>query len=92
MWWLLREIDVPARRWWREVALPVYPLLAVPAVLSAAALKTPLADSLLGLGVAGVASVSAYYLGVFAVGLDATERGEVRSVVGSIRARLKPAR
>ena len=91
MWWLLRELDVPARRWFGEVVAPVYPLLAVPALLSAGALLTPLSRTLTGLGAAGVVSVGAYYVVVFAFGLDSDERAEVGALAAALRGRFSSA-
>ncbi len=89
MWWLLRELKVPASRWVREVVVPVYPLLLVPLAVSVAGYFSPLSGSLIGLAAIGAASVAAYLLGVFAFGLSAAERSEVRALSGSVRQRLK---
>jgi O-antigen/teichoic acid export membrane protein len=88
MWWLLRELDVPARRWFGEVVLPVYPLLAIPALLSLGALFTPLAQTLVGLGVAGAASVGGYYVAILAFALKPDERRDLLSIVADVRGRF----
>jgi O-antigen/teichoic acid export membrane protein len=88
IWWLLRELKVPAGRWWREVVAPVYPLLVIPLGVSVWGYFSPLSGSLIGLATIGAASVAAYLAGLFAVGLSAVERTEIRAAVDSVRARL----
>ncbi|MDO9556424.1 MAG: oligosaccharide flippase family protein [Coriobacteriia bacterium] len=88
---LLREIDVPAKRWLRETMLPVYPLLVVPASISLLGLSTPLADSLVGLAALSVVSCGAYYVAMVAVGLSADERADLKSAADAVRHRVSAA-
>ena len=88
IWWLLRELDVPARRWWAEVVAPVYPLLVVPIGVSVAGLFSPLAGSLLGIALIGAVSCGAYFAGMFAVGLTGAERDDVRGFLSGVRGRF----
>jgi len=88
MWWLLRELKVPASRWGREVVAPVYPLLAIPLAVSAAGYFSPLSGSLIGLAAIGALSVGAYLAALFAVGLSDVERSEIRGAINIARGRF----
>lgn len=88
IWWLLRELKVPASRWFREVVLPVYPLLLVPVGLAVVGALTPLASSLAGLGLLGVVSVGAYFAALYLVGLTDAERADVQAGLATVRERF----
>lgn len=89
---LLRTLDVPVSRWWRESLLPTYPLLVVPLGVSIALVTTPLSGSVLGIAVVGALSVSAYWLAVYAIGFTTQERAEVGAAVTTVWNRIRPAR
>ena len=76
---LLKLIDVPVARWLREVVVPTYPLLVVPLGVSLALGMTPIARSLVGIAAIGAVAVGCYWVAVYAWGLTASERAEVRS-------------
>ncbi|HET6351620.1 MAG TPA: oligosaccharide flippase family protein [Coriobacteriia bacterium] len=84
---LLKELDVPFRRWLKEVVLPVYPLLLVPLCVGVGITFTPLMHSLLGVAVAMGATVASYWLVIFAFALSDNERAEVRLVLSKIQRR-----
>lgn len=88
MRFLLREIKVPTERFWREVALPVYPLLLVPLALAVAFTYSPFMDSLAGVVSAGVVSVSAYWIALAAFALSPVEKAELAGLVERLRLRL----
>jgi O-antigen/teichoic acid export membrane protein len=84
---LLRWLDVPTRRWLREVVLPTYPLLVIPLVICVFALGTPLAGSLLGIAGTGTVAVALYWLALIAVGLSSTEKAELMAALRAARSR-----
>lgn len=92
MRFLLVHIGLPAKRWLREVVAPVYPLLVVPFAVSVALLRTPLMDRLLGVGLAALLSVVAYWIALYAFGLSSSEREEVRAALASARRRFGPSK
>lgn len=81
---ILKECRVDLAEWISEVIVPTYaPLLATGAIAYLVS-RTALVDSIMGVGTALAASVLAYWL-VFALGLNAQERAEIRSVIRRIR-------
>jgi O-antigen/teichoic acid export membrane protein len=85
---LLRGLDVPLGRWLKETVLPTYPLLLLPALVSWALLMTPLQGSLLGIAAIGICGVGSYWLAVYALGFQPSERAEVRGALAAGWARV----
>jgi O-antigen/teichoic acid export membrane protein len=82
---LLRELDVPARRFFGQVALRVYPPLLVPLGLSVFLVGTQLATTLGGVGTIAALSIGSYWLTFFVIGLDKAERIEAIRLVEALR-------
>jgi len=80
---LLRETHVTFASWLREVVVPVYPLLVVPVGLGVLLARSPLASSVLGIALAVVIALGAYWLAFYALGLTADEREDFRGVLRS---------
>jgi O-antigen/teichoic acid export membrane protein len=78
--WILKYTQVSFRIWLRKVVLPTYPLLVVPLALGLVLLRTPLMNGLLGVAAAAAACTAAYLVAFFVLGLDRTERNDVRTV------------
>jgi O-antigen/teichoic acid export membrane protein len=78
---ILRGLDVPLSSWLKETVLPIYPLLLLPLAISWVLTSTPLAQSLLGIGVIGVTSVVAYWIAVYALTFRPHERADVRAAL-----------
>lgn len=76
---ILRALDVTPGRWVKETVLPTYPLLLLPAGISALLVGTTLGDSILGVGMIGIVSVAAYWLAVYALAFQPHEREDVRA-------------
>lgn len=80
---LLQETGMRFGEWLREIVARVYPLMALPVVLGVALSRTALAQSVLGIGLAVVISLGAYWLAFYALGLTRGEREDVARVLGS---------
>lgn len=85
---LLKETGVSLSQWMREIVLPVYPFLLLPAALSALLAGTFLVDTLAGVLVGMLIALFAYWLAVFVFGLSSAERAETRSAVTTWRSRV----
>lgn len=76
-----REMGVSAREWFRRTALPTYPLLLVPAVITFALARTPLGTSIPGLFAIGVVAFLAYELLALRLAFTEDERWSLRALV-----------
>jgi O-antigen/teichoic acid export membrane protein len=86
--WLLKETRVSLAEWMREVIAPVYPLLLVPLVLGSILARSPVSATVLGIFMAGIVTVGAYWLALYFVGLSEWEREEARVALRAARARI----
>jgi O-antigen/teichoic acid export membrane protein len=87
MWYMMRILDLPARRWLREVVARTYPLLVFPAGVCSVALASGLVHGLLAVALVGIASLLSYWIPFAWVGLERCEReGLWRTVTGRLRA------
>jgi O-antigen/teichoic acid export membrane protein len=85
MWQILGAARVSAKSFLKDVALRVYPLLLVPALVAWAGTQTFLAERLIGVVAIAACSVGSYWLAFAVVGLKPAEREEVMSVVRRFR-------
>jgi O-antigen/teichoic acid export membrane protein len=90
MWYTLRALGVSGKEHLQRVVLPTYPLLAVTVLIAWGLAALGLASTIVGVALAGLVSVSAYWAAVFFLGLTGEERAEVRALPKSIRRRLAP--
>ncbi len=84
MWYTLKVVEVGPAEYARRVVLPTYPLLLVTALFAWGFVAAGLANTLVGVAVAGLASVGAYWLVVFFLGLTGAERADLQSLATSV--------
>lgn len=85
---LLRETGVTLAEWSREVVLPVYPALLLPAAIAWGLSLTGLSATLPGIAVACAIAIGAYWAALFAFSLTEAERIDVAQAVSAVRARF----
>lgn len=88
MRFILRGLDLSPTRWLRETVLPTYPLLVVPGLAAWALVNTKLSSSLLGVAAIGVVSVLLYWVSVYAVALQPSERTEVQGMLTALASKV----
>jgi O-antigen/teichoic acid export membrane protein len=81
MRYMLRQLHVAPRTWWRDVVARTYPLLVLPALISFAGVQIGLTRSLLGVATAGLTSVGACWCAAYWLALIPSEREELRSAL-----------
>jgi hypothetical protein len=74
-------MELPLGEWLRKTAWPVYPLLAIPALLAYFAARTPLGESILGLIVISAIAAGVYWAITFFAAYDAIERADLLALV-----------
>jgi len=84
MRFLLKETGVPLAEWVRRVIRPVYPQLLVPLGLGLALRSSALSDTLPGLAVLALMMLVAYWVVVYATGLERDERIDLRQIALSL--------
>lgn len=83
MWYTLKILEVGPAEYVRRVVLPTYPPLLVTGVIAWGFVAADLANTLVSVAIAGLASVGAYWLAVFFLGMTDTERADMRSFAAS---------
>ena len=86
----LKLVGISASRWLREIVLPAYPLLLIPALVGLGLRETMLMNRLLGVALAGSICVGLYWAAFFWFGLNSAERSEVHSGLRSVVSRIIP--
>jgi O-antigen/teichoic acid export membrane protein len=83
--WLVRVFSramaLPVGEWMKRTAWPLYPLLALPALLAYAGGQSVLGHSILGLAVVGAVSIFAYWLAAAFTAYSPVERADLVSIV-----------
>jgi O-antigen/teichoic acid export membrane protein len=88
MWYTFRVFEIRIAEYLRRVVMPTYPLLAVTVALAVAAEYVGLTSTLLGVAVAGIGCVVAYWAVVYRLGLEPAEKDDVRMIVTALVARF----
>jgi O-antigen/teichoic acid export membrane protein len=84
----LRALDVGTGSWLKRVVAPTYPLLALPVAVGFASIAAGLTTTLLGVALAGLLSVAAYWSAFYFFGLAEAERSDIFALFDSIRSRF----
>jgi O-antigen/teichoic acid export membrane protein len=85
----LDQLEVSAGEYLRRVVVRTYPLLLVTVAVGVGGIALGLTQTLVGVAVVGLASVGACWLSMFAFGLEANEREDVRRLVGVVAERMR---
>ncbi len=76
-----KEMNLPIGEWLRKTAWPMYPLLAVPAVIGFLGGRTALGGSIIGLAVVSAAAAALYWAIALFVGYSPVERADLIAIV-----------
>jgi len=85
----LRELKVGVGEYLRRVVLPTYPFLVITVIVGLACVATGVTDTLLGVAVAGLSSVFACWLAIFAFGFEPSERQDVWRLMTMVAERVR---
>jgi O-antigen/teichoic acid export membrane protein len=95
---LVREIGVPFRRWFREAILPTYALLPIPALMGWAAIRVGLTPGLWQTAVVALVCLCTYWGLVYRLGFTTADRHDISAAatrtaaaLGFSRARVSDA-
>lgn len=84
-----REMGIGIREWFAKTAIPTYPLLVVPALVTWQLARTPLGTSIPGLLLVGVIAFATYELLALFLAFTRDERWSFRAlIVGAVEKRL----
>jgi O-antigen/teichoic acid export membrane protein len=87
----LRELGVGLGEYVRAVVLPTYPFLLLTAGVGIGWMALGVTGTLVGVAVAGLSSVAACWVAIFAFGLEAREREDVRQLARMLARRVRAA-
>jgi len=85
-WYMIvfsKEMRLGIGEWLRTTAWPLYPLLAVAAVVAFAGTRTGLSQTLIGLAIVGALACAVYWIVVAFAGFSAQERDELVALVST---------
>jgi O-antigen/teichoic acid export membrane protein len=81
MYYTLKVLRIPAKKWFREVVLRPYPLLIVTVLIAWAGQRLGFTASLTGVAAVGLVSVVAYWALAYFVALNPSERRDFASLL-----------
>jgi O-antigen/teichoic acid export membrane protein len=84
-----REFEVSGREYLRRVIAPTYPMALITVVVGLGCMALGITSTLLGVAVAGLVSVAACWLAIFAFGLEPNERQDVRRLGAMLAGRVR---
>lgn len=90
MYYTMKVLGIPARRWFHDIVVRPYPLLVVTVAIAYAGERLGLTTRLTGVAIVGLASVLAYWAVAYVVALTPNERGDFASLLRMLARRNTP--